>query len=81
MDGQAIMMAFGSLSGPDCLKSVVKRCGYRLKVYNSLKSIMSSELNEVSGSQLLAAMLQDTEALIAACMQKFSLGGNHAQAF
>lgn len=80
MDGQAIMMAFGSLSGPDCLKSVVKRCGYRLKVYNFLKS-MSSELNEVSGSRLLAAMLQDTEALIAACMQKFSLGGNHAQAF
>ena len=67
MDGQTIVMAFGSLNGPDCLKSVVKGCGYRLKVYNFLKNIMSSELNELSGSRLLAAMLQDTEALIAAC--------------
>lgn len=47
MDGLAIVIAFGSQSGPDCLQSVVKRCGYRLKVYNFLKSLMVYEFQEV----------------------------------
>lgn len=52
MDGLAIVIAFGSQSGPDCLQSVVKRCGYRLKVYNFLKSLMVYEFQETASSEV-----------------------------
>ena len=43
MDGEAIYQAFGTLSGPDCLKDVLPRFGERLKVYNAIKSVIGTE--------------------------------------
>lgn len=43
MDGEAICVAFGTVSGPDCLSSVIKTLGTRLKVYKFLKDIFDAE--------------------------------------
>ena len=39
MDGEAITVALGSCSGPDCLKEVIPKVGTRLKVYSALKTL------------------------------------------
>ena len=38
MDGEALMTAFATRSGPDCIKDVIKAYGTRLKVYNAIKA-------------------------------------------
>ncbi len=37
MDGEAVVEAFGTCSGPDCLKDVVPKYSQRIKVYNAIK--------------------------------------------
>jgi len=37
MDGEAIVEAFATCSGPDCLKDVISKYGQRVKVYHSIK--------------------------------------------
>ena len=37
MDGEAVVAAFGSCSGPHCLRDVLHKYGQRLKVYNAMK--------------------------------------------
>ena len=34
MDGSALLQAFGTLSGPDCLRDILPKYGQRIKVYN-----------------------------------------------
>ncbi len=41
MDREAIMEAFGTCSGPDCLKDVVAKYGQRPKVYNAIKVMLT----------------------------------------
>ena len=41
MDGEAIVAALATCSGPDCLKDVIPKLGSRLKVYNALKVVIS----------------------------------------
>lgn len=44
----AIVQTFGTASGPDCLRDVIKKYGTRVKVYCALKTFLSKELgNEV----------------------------------
>ena len=38
MDGEAIMQAFTTFSGTDCLKEIIPTYGERLKVYSAIKS-------------------------------------------
>ena len=38
MDGEAIMQAFTTCSGPDCFKEITPTYGKRLKVYSAIKS-------------------------------------------
>ena len=38
MDGEALMAAFATCSGPDCIKDVIATYGTRLKVYNVIKA-------------------------------------------
>lgn len=45
MDGEAIVTAFGSIHGPDCLKDVIAKYGLRLKVYNALRKELQSEVH------------------------------------
>lgn len=40
MDGEAIFTAFATAPGPDCIREVVPKLGYRLKVYRCLKSLI-----------------------------------------
>lgn len=37
MNGEAVVGAFASCAGPDCLKDVVPNYGPRVKVYNAIK--------------------------------------------
>ncbi len=47
MDGTAIVQAFGSCPGPDCIKEVVpKPFGMRLKVYTAIKTRLEKENKE-----------------------------------
>lgn len=48
MDGEAICMAFASVTGPDCLITVLKKFGTRMNVYKFLKDILESEVDHVS---------------------------------
>lgn len=48
MDGEAICMAFASVTGPDCLITVLKKFGTRMKVYKFLKDVLESEVDHVS---------------------------------
>ena len=36
-DGEAIMQAFTTFSGTDCLKEIIPTYGERLKVYSAIK--------------------------------------------
>ena len=40
MDGEAIMSAFASTPGPDCLREVVTKVGPRMKVYRDIKQLI-----------------------------------------
>lgn len=42
MDGEALMAAFATRPGPDCIKDVIKTYGTRLKVYNVIKSAIGA---------------------------------------
>ena len=46
MDGEAIMAAFATCSGPDCLKDVVRKYGVRVKVYNTIKINIDEEYRQ-----------------------------------
>lgn len=51
MDGEAIAEAFGTCSGPDCLKDILPKFGPRVKVYNALKLSLDFEMtSEVHNS-------------------------------
>lgn len=41
MNGPAIVAALATCPGPDCFKDVVKKVGQRLRVYNSLKTLVN----------------------------------------
>ena len=40
MDGEALLAAFGTHPGPDCLRDVLPKFGQRIKVYNCLKGAL-----------------------------------------
>ena len=40
MDGNAIVAAFASTPGPDCLRDVLPKVGQRMKVYMAMKRMM-----------------------------------------
>ena len=40
MDREAIISAFGTQSGPDCLKDIILQFGQRIKVYKAIKVAM-----------------------------------------
>ena len=44
MDGEAISLAFATLSGPDCLKEVISQYGLCLKVYRVIKDAISAQV-------------------------------------
>ena len=44
MDGEAILMAGSSQSGPDCLTAVIPALGVRLKVYHTIKNTIEEEV-------------------------------------
>lgn len=46
MDGDAICAALASTPGPDSLRDVVPKLGYRLKVYRALKSALDKQYSE-----------------------------------
>ena len=48
MNGEAICMAFAFVTGPDCLITVLKKFGTRMKVYKFLKDVLESEVDHVS---------------------------------
>ena len=39
MDGEALATLIGLTPGPDCLKDLVKKVGWRLKVYKAIKEL------------------------------------------
>ena len=46
MDGEALMAAFATCSGPDCIKDVIKTFGTRLKVYNVIKTAIGESYHD-----------------------------------
>ena len=47
MDGEAIVEAFATCSGPDCLKDVISKYGQRVKVYNAIKVRLGESYQQV----------------------------------
>ena len=49
MDGEAVMAAFATCSGPDCIKDIInyKTYGSRLKVYTALKAALEKVTSKV----------------------------------
>ena len=45
MDGDAIMDALASCSGPDCLKEVLPKYGQRIKLYKAISQEVGLELH------------------------------------
>ena len=43
MDGEALTTLIGLTPGPDCLKNLVKKVGWRLKVYKAIKELYEGE--------------------------------------
>ena len=43
MDSDAILMAFSSTPGNECLKSVIPLFGPRLKVYREIKTVLEEQ--------------------------------------
>lgn len=52
MDGAALVQAFASCSGPDCLKSVISKFGIRVKVYTAIKSRLEAEVKRAVRSHI-----------------------------
>ena len=46
MDGEAVMAAFATCSGPDCIKDIIKTYGSRLKVYTALKAAIGESYQQ-----------------------------------
>lgn len=72
MDGEALMVAFGTCSGPDCIKDDIRPYGTRLKVYNVIKAAIgeSYELSVCSyayQSLLVIHILGSLFTLIYSC--------------
>ena len=44
MDGEAVNLAYATISGPDCLKDVISRYGVRLKIYQAIKDALFTEV-------------------------------------
>ena len=40
MDGEAMSLAYTTISGPDCLKDIISKYGIRLKVYQAIKDAL-----------------------------------------
>lgn len=58
MDGEAVLMAMSTQSGPDCLKDVVPALGTRLKVYHAVKHAIEEEVkNKVSYVWLMPVLM------------------------
>ena len=58
MDGKAIQQAYGTYSGPDCMRDVLPKYGQRVKVYHFIKNAIESTLTPlVSWGVLLAVSL------------------------
>ena len=45
MDGEAILIAFTTNIGADCLRDVLPKLGIRLKVYNALRKELMTEVS------------------------------------
>ena len=43
MDGEALVTLTKLTPGPDCLKDIVKKVGWRLKVYKAIKELYGGE--------------------------------------
>lgn len=46
MDGTAIVQAFATCSGPDCLKEVLGKYGIRVKVYTAIKVFLEKSMRK-----------------------------------
>ena len=46
MDGEAVMAAFATCSGPDSIKDIFKTYGSRLKVYTALKAAIGESYQQ-----------------------------------
>ena len=55
MNGEALMAAFATYSGPECIKDVIKTYGTRLKVYNVIKAEIECYEQNVSFDTLHVA--------------------------
>lgn len=60
MDGEATVAAFATCPGPDCIKEVVPKYGYRVKVYNAIRAA----LNDNYQQKVLASVLACVAALL-----------------
>ena len=65
MDGEALATLIGLTPGPDCLKDLVKKVGWRLKVYKAIKELYEGENvslnNKVCMSSLNNSILFNTD--------------------
>ena len=65
MDGEALATLIGLTPGPDCLKDLVKKVGWRLKVYKAIKELYEGENvslnNRVCMSSLNNSILFNTD--------------------
>ena len=43
MDGEAVATLIGLTPGPDCLKDLIKKVGWRLEVYKATKELYERE--------------------------------------
>ena len=46
MDGEATVAAFATCPGPDCIKEVVPKYGYRVKVYNAIRAALNENYQQ-----------------------------------
>lgn len=46
MDGEAICLALGTTTGPDCLRDVISKYGLRLKVYKAIKETLTQQVTK-----------------------------------
>lgn len=46
MDGEALIDAFGTCPGPDCLKDVIPKYGLRVKTYKRLRGLLQCLLDK-----------------------------------
>ena len=65
MDGEALSTLIGLTPGPDCLKDLIKKVGWRLKVYKAIKELYEGENvslnNKVCMSSLNDSILFNTD--------------------